>query len=376
MSETCTGILDWHSPHECKLRQFDNGIVADVNDPLVPPDVAAEYDLRPGQRITANIIQKRPKRRSGKQRRGPRPVVESIVEIEGLRPEAWQGRKPFEELTPIDPQPRLSLEYPGCPAACRLIDLFCPIGYGTRGLIVAPPKAGKTVLLQNIAAGITHNHPDVEVVALLIDERPEEVTDFRRNVPAEVLASSNDEDIERHITLGQTAIDRARRMLEAGRDVVVLLDSLTRLGRAFNNSRTHGASGRTMSGGLDSRALEIPKQMFGSARKAEEGGSLTIIASCLVDTGSKADQVIFEEFKGTGNMELILDRSISDLRLFPAINLAASGTRKEDLLLDPAEFKTITALRRRLLNMKPATQIEQLLRALERFPTNAELVKG
>ena len=376
MSETCTGILDWHSPHECKLRQFDNGIVTDVNDPLVPPDVAAEYDLRPGQRITANIIQRRPKRRSGKPRRGPRPVVESIVEIEGLQPEAWQGRKPFEELTPIDPQPRLSLEYPGCPAACRLIDLFCPIGYGTRGLIVAPPKAGKTVLLQNIAAGITHNHPDVEVVALLIDERPEEVTDFRRNVPAEVLASSNDEDIERHITLGQTAIDRARRMLEAGRDVVVLLDSLTRLGRAFNNSRSHGSSGRTMSGGLDSRALEIPKQMFGAARNAEEGGSLTIIASCLVDTGSKADQVIFEEFKGTGNMELILDRSISDLRLFPAINLAASGTRKEDLLLDPAEFKTITALRRRLLNMKPATQIEQLLRALERFPTNAELVKG
>ncbi len=376
MSETCTGILDWHSPQECKLRQFDNGIVTDVNDPLVPPDVAAEYDLRPGQRVTANIIRKRPKRRSGKPRRGPRAVVESIVEIEGLPPETWQARKPFEELTPIDPQPRLTLEYPGCPAACRLIDLFCPIGYGTRGLIVAPPKAGKTVLLQNIAAGITHNHPDVEVVALLIDERPEEVTDFRRNVPAEVLASSNDEDIDRHITLGQTAIDRARRMLEAGRDVVVLLDSLTRLGRAFNNSRKHGNSGRTMSGGLDSRALEIPKQMFGAARKAEEGGSLTIIASCLVDTGSRADQVIFEEFKGTGNMELILDRSISDLRLFPAINLAASGTRKEDLLLDPAEFKTITALRRRLLAMKPATQIEQLLRALDRFPTNAELVKG
>jgi transcription termination factor Rho len=376
MSETCTGILDWHSPHECKLRQYENGIVTDVNDPLVPPEVAAQYDLRPGQRITAAVIQKRPKRRSGKTRRGPRPVVESVLEIEGLSPELWASRKPFEELTPIDPQPRLTLEYPGCPAACRLIDLFCPIGYGTRGLIVSPPKAGKTVLLQNIAAGITHNHPDVEVVALLIDERPEEVTDFRRNVPAEVLASSNDEDIDRHITLGQTAIDRARRMLEAGRDVVVLLDSLTRLGRAFNNSRSHGNSGRTMSGGLDSRALEIPKQMFGAARKAEEGGSLTIIASCLVDTGSRADQVIFEEFKGTGNMELILDRSIADLRLFPAINLAASGTRKEELLLDPAEFKTITALRRRLLSMKPAMQIEQLLKALDRFPTNAQLVKG
>ncbi|MCP4759390.1 MAG: transcription termination factor Rho [Planctomycetes bacterium] len=376
MSETCTGILDWHSPNECKLRQFDNGIVAAPDDPLVPPAVAAEYELRPGQQITASVVHKRPRRRSGKRRGNSRAVVETVVEIEGLSPEDWATKKPFEELTPIDPQPRLNLEYPGCPAACRLIDLFCPIGYGTRGLIVAPPKAGKTVLLQNIAAGIKHNHPEVELVALLIDERPEEVTDFRRNVPAHVLASSNDEDIERHITLGQMAIDRARRMLEAGRDVVVLLDSLTRLGRAFNNSRRHGNSGRTMSGGLDSRALEVPKQMFGSARNIEGGGSLTIIASCLVDTGSKADQIIFEEFKGAGNMELILDRSISEQRLYPAINLAASGTRKEDLLLNPVEFKTITALRRRLLSMPPPLQIEQLLKALERFPANADLVKG
>ena len=376
MSETCRGILDWHSPTECRLRQFENGIIVTPDDPLVPQDITAEWSLRPGQQITAEIIHKRPRRRAGKPRGASRPIVESIIDIEGLEPAAWSERKPFEDLTPIDPQPRMHLEYPGCPAACRLIDLFCPIGYGTRGLIVAPPKAGKTVLLQQIATGITKNHPDVEVVALLIDERPEEVTDFRRNVPAEVLASSNDEDIERHITLGQIAVNRARRMLEAGRDVVMLLDSLTRLGRAFNNSRSHGNSGRTMSGGLDSRALEIPKQMFGSARHAEEGGSLTIIASCLVDTGSKADQVIFEEFKGTGNMELILDRSISELRLFPAINLAASGTRKEDLLLDPVEFKTVTALRRRLMNMKPATQIEQLLKALDRFPTNEDLVRG
>ncbi len=376
MPDTCDGILDWHSPTECRLRQFDNGIVVSSDDPVVPPAVATEYELRPGLFVSANIVHKRPRRRSGRPRGAARAVVESVTRIEGLPPEDWAQRKTFEELTPIDPQPRMSLEYPGCPAACRLIDLFCPIGYGTRGLIVAPPKAGKTVLLQNIASGIKHNHPDVELVALLIDERPEEVTDFRRNVPAQVLASSNDEDIQRHIALGQMAVDRARRMLEAGKDVVMLLDSLTRLGRAFNNSRSHGNSGRTMSGGLDSRALEVPKQMFGSARNAEEGGSLTIIASCLVDTGSKADQVIFEEFKGTGNMELILDRSISELRLFPAINLAASGTRKEDLLLDPVEFKTITALRRRLMNMKPATQVEQLLKALERFPTNADLVQG
>jgi transcription termination factor Rho len=376
MSDTCTGILDWHSPNECRLRQFNNGLVVDEGDPLVPAEVASQFDLRSAQLITAQVISKRSRRRSGKSRGNARLVVNDVTEIEGLSPDAWAARKPFEQLTPIDPQPRLTLEYPGCPAACRLIDLFCPIGYGSRGLIVAPPKAGKTILLQNIALGIKTNHPDVDVVALLIDERPEEVTDFRRNVPAEVLASSNDEDLDRHITLARIAIDRARRLLEAGRDVVVLLDSLTRVGRAFNNHPKYGKSGRTMSGGLDSRALEVPKQMFGSARKVEEGGSLTIIASCLVDTGSRADQVIFEEFKGTGNMELILDRSISEQRLFPAINLAASGTRKEDLLLDETEFKTITALRRRLLPMKPPRQIEQLLKALDRFPTNDDLVRG
>ena len=212
---------------------------------------------------------------------------------------------------------------------------------------------------------------------MLIDERPEEVTDFKRNVPAHVLASSNDQDIDQHIGLGILAIERAKRMLEAGKDVVVLLDSLTRLGRAFNNSRKYGVGGRTMTGGLDSRALEMPKQLFGSARKAEEGGSLTIIATCLVDTGSRADQIIFEEFKGTGNMELILDGTIAEQRLYPAINLAASGTRKEHLLLQgEAELKTVTALRRRLMNMKPPQQIEQLLGALKRFETNEQLVKG
>lgn len=239
-----------------------------------------------------------------------------------------------------------------------------------------PPKAGKTILLQNIAFGIKHNHPQVELVALLIDERPEEVTDFKRNVPAQVLASSNDQDLERHLSLGILAIERAKRMVEAGKDVVVLLDSITRLGRAFNNSRRYGSSGKVMSGGLDSRALEVPKQLFGAARRAEEGGSLTIIATCLVDTGSRADQIIFEEFKGTGNMELILDRGIAEKRLFPAINLAASGTRKEHLLMGERELKTVTALRRRLLAVPPPVQIEQLLGAVQRFPTNEALVAG
>jgi transcription termination factor Rho len=326
-------------------------------------------------------------------------------------PENWRR---FEDLTSVDPAPRLTLEYPGCPASCRLIDLFCPIGRGQRGLIVSPPKAGKTTLLKDIATALLRNHPDVEVVVLLVDERPEEVTDFRRTFvsaaalgaqalademlargegprlvaeagagagPAtptpqrcRVIASSNDHNVDRHIFVCTDTIERCKRMVEAGKHVVVLMDSLTRVGRAFNQSRKHASSGRTMSGGLDSKALEVPRQLFGAARNTEEAGSLTIIASCLVDTGSQADQVIFEEFKGSGNMELILDRKIAERRMFPAINLAESGTRKEHLLLTEQEVKTMTALRRRLLTMPPPQQVEQLLAALKRFPTNAGLV--
>ena len=373
-NESVTGILDWERPHEGRLRQWKNGPVISEQDPYVPVALKEKFPLRAGQMITANVIQKKSKNRKKGRTRNVRPVVSTITAIEGLDPVEYAKHPPFEEMTVIDPQPRITLEYTGCPPACRLIDLFCPIGYGTRGLIVSPPKAGKTVLLQNIAQGIHHNHPNIEVVALLIDERPEEVTEFKRTVPAEVLASSNDQDVDEHIELGIMAIERAKRKLEAGLDVVVLLDSLTRLGRAFNNSKKFASSGRTMSGGLDSRALEVPKQLFGAARNVEQKGSLTIIASCLVDTGSRADQVIFEEFKGTGNMELILDKSISEQRLFPAINLAASGTRKEDLLMTPTECKTVIALRRRLMNMKPPVQIQQLLSALERFETNEDLV--
>ena len=373
---TLSGILEWPEGAEGRIRQLDGCLLISQDDPFVPTALGERYPLRQGQKLKVNVVRKRSRRRRGKRDRQPRAVVDEVLEIEGLDPEQYAGRSPFEELTAVDPEPRMTLEHPGGPPACRLIDLFCPIGYGTRGLIVSPPKAGKTILLQQIAEGIKHGHPEVELIALLIDERPEEVTDFKRNVPAQVLASSNDQDIEQHIGLGILAIERAKRMLEAGKDVVVLLDSLTRLGRAFNNSRKYGTGGRTMSGGLDSRALEMPKQLFGSARKAEEGGSLTIIATCLVDTGSRADQIIFEEFKGTGNMELILDKSISEQRLYPAINLAASGTRKEHLLMPAAELKTVTALRRRLMSMKPPQQIEQLLGALSRFETNERLCKG
>ncbi len=312
-------------------------------------------------------------------------TTEQVAVLAALPPPAAPlTSKTFEELTSIDPQPRLTLEYPGCPPACRLIDLFCPIGRGQRGLIVSPPKAGKTTLLKDIASAVLRNNPDVEVVVLLVDERPKEVTDFRRtfaSVPGlgdtnrcTVVASSTDHDTDRHIAVATQTIDRCKKLVMAGKHVVVVMDSLTRMGRAFNRSRRHASSGRTLTGGIDSRALEVPKQLFGSARNTEEAGSLTLIASCLVDTGSQGDQVIFEEFKGTGNMELILDRKISERRLFPAINLAASGTRKENLLMGEQELKTITALRRRLMSMPPHVQIEQLLAALERFPTNAALV--
>ena len=375
---TLTGILVWPQRAEGRIRQMADGLVESADDPFVPVALGEEFPLRNGQEVTVEVVQKKPRRRRRKNGtaapRNPRPVVDQIIAIEGMDPGEYADMRPFEDLSSIDPQPRLKLEYPGCPPSCRLIDLFCPIGKGQRGLIVAPPKAGKTILLKDIAHALRKNHPELHVFVLLIDERPEEVTDFRRSVDARVFASSNDHDIEKHIAVATMVNDRARRMVEAGKDVVILLDSLTRLGRAFNNSRKHANSGRTLSGGLDSKALTVPKQIFGSARNTEESGSLTVIASCLVDTGSQGDQVIFEEFKGTGNMELVLDRKISERRLFPAINLAASGTRKEDLLLNEQELKTVTALRRRLLNMPPHQQVEQLLAAMQRFETNDDLV--
>lgn len=397
---TSIGILELSNRADGRLRQLNDTYEASPNDPVVPAKAIERFDLRPGLELEVELgkpmggaannngdgggggKKQRGRRGKNKNKRSKRNAigpearrVNQILKIEGLEPEAFvkQSRK-FEDLTTIDPQPRLTLEHPGCAASCRLIDLFCPIGYGQRGMIVSPPKAGKTTLLQNIADAVQKNHEDCEVIALLVDERPEEVTDFRRNVPCTVWASSNDHAPERHVGLVQLAMERCKRKAEQGGNVVVLLDSLTRVGRAFNTAPGMQGTGRTLSGGLDAGALAIPKQMFGAARKFEEGGSLTIIATALVDTGSRGDQVIFEEFKGTGNMELILDRKIAEQRLFPAIDLAASGTRKEHLLMSEHELETMSALRRRLLNMQPASQVEQLLKALERFKTNADLV--
>lgn len=407
MNQIITGILEWPTrasdPQLGRLRQVaDASIIARPDDPIIPIELGERFRLRAGLQVTVELGMRRVSppvsRVTRVDRNAPRstamaPIAERITAIEGKEPHGWFGLKPFEDLTSIDPEPRLTLEYPGCPASCRLIDLFCPIGRGTRGLIVSPPKAGKTTLLKDIAIALLRNHRDLDLYMLLVDERPEEVTDFTRTITkaaeefpsaenlspprrARVIASSNDHGVERHLTVSINTVERCKRLVEMGRHVVVLLDSLTRLGRAFNTSNQHATGGRTLTGGIDSKALEVPKMIFGAARNAEGVGSLTIIATCLVDTGSAMDQVIFEEFKGTGNSELVLDRKVAERRLFPAMNLAESGTRKEDKLLSAAELKTMTALRRNLISMPPHQQIERLLGAMEKFKTNAQLIGG
>lgn len=295
-------------------------------------------------------------------------AVDSVC---GLTPEQFQQRPRFDRLVPIDPRERIRLG-DGGNVTMRVVELIAPMGKGTRGLIVAPPKTGKTRILEELAHAIHAAEPQARIIALLIDERPEEVTHFRRTVPAEVLASSNDQSVQAHVNLAEMVLAHIRCELECGRDVVVLLDSITRLARAFN---LHGpGSRRTMSGGLDARALEIPRKFFGLARNVENGGSVTVIATALVETGSRMDDHIFEEFKGTGNSEIVLDRSLADARIFPAINILASGTRKEELLYGPEEMKGLVRLRRRLADLRPKEAMTTLLDLLQRANTNHELL--
>ncbi len=284
-----------------------------------------------------------------------------------------RGRIHFDNLTPLYPIERIHLEVePKNDLSMRIVDLFTPIGKGQRGLIVSPPRAGKTILLQKIANSIITNHPEIKLIVLLIDERPEEVTDFERSVDAEVVSSTFDETPDRHTEVGQIILERSKRLVEAKKDVVILLDSLTRLARAHNAIVPH--SGKTLSGGLDSTALQKPKKFFGSARKIEEGGSLTIIATALIDTGSRMDEVIFEEFKGTGNLELILDRRLSDRRIFPALDLYKSGTRKEELILEEFELNRLWILRKLLSEMTVIEQMEFLTEKLKRTKTNKDFL--
>ena len=301
-----------------------------------------------------------------------------ITAINGIDPEEAMKRKPFEELVPIYPNERLTLEYDdGTGAkdqnlAIRLVDLIAPIGKGQRGLIVSQPKSGKTTLLKNIANGITNNYPDVTLIVLLIDERPEEVTDMQRSIKGEVVYSTFDELPEHHTKTAEMLLERAKRLVEMGKDVVILLDSLTRLARAYN--LTIPPTGRTLSGGIDPGALHSPKRFFGSARNIENGGSLTIIATALVDTGSRMDDVIFEEFKGTGNMEIHLDRRLSEKRIFPAIDLAKSGTRKEELLLTPSELEGTWGIRKLLSNADNAEATENLINMIVKTSSNKEFI--
>lgn len=331
------------------LRPLNGGII-------VSRQMIREMRLRPGL-----LVRGRTKGRH----------LQRIATIEGREPGDYVDRVTLYEATPVDPHPMLKLEHSPSELTTRVMDILTPVGFGQRGLIVAPPRSGKTILLQNIARGIHANYPNAQVVLLLVDERPEEVTDMRRNVPGTVYASSNDNTVEKHLDLAQLIVERAKRQVEFGADIVILLDSLTRLGRAFNTGGPSG--GRTMSGGLDNRALEIPKRLFGAARKIENGGSLTILATCLIDTGSRMDQVIFEEFKGTGNMELTLDRALANLRIWPALNIPQSGTRKEEKLMAPKDLEAASRLRRHLVNMPPAQAMKTLLDALGKYKTNQDL---
>jgi transcription termination factor Rho len=297
-----------------------------------------------------------------------------IRTINGMPPQEFAGRRRFWELTSIDPFERIRLETDRTELSTRVIDLLTPIGKGQRCLVVAPPRAGKTTLLQKIASAITRNHPEIHLIVLLVDERPEEVTDMKRNVRGEVIASSSDDMARQHVSVARIVLERARRLVEVGRDAVILLDSLTRLARAHNTASP--GTGRTLSGGLDARTMEQPRRLFGAARKAEEGGSLTVIATALVDTGSRMDDVIFQEFKGTGNMELVLDRAMFEQRIYPAVDIARSGTRKEEKLFAKEDLPRIHKLRRVLFEMKPRDAMTKLLDKLAKYPTNVEFLKA
>ena len=334
------------------------------SDPFVTRELIKRFRLKQGHLIEGQAI---------KNERFPNPKVRFIDTVDGCTMEERKGRYSFQQMVSIAPDEQLKLEAKDGRITTRIMDLFCPIGKGTRGLIVAPPRTGKTTLLHDIAHCVIENHPECHVIVLLVDERPEEVTDFKRSVDAEIYASSNDEEITNHTRLAEIAIERAKHLVESGKDVVLLLDSITRLARAYNAAS--GKGGRTMTGGLDSRALEKPRQFFSAARNCEDGGSLTIIATALVQTGSKMDDLIFQEFKGTGNMEMVLDRKAAELRLWPAINLNASGTRKEELILAGKYLEGAQFLRRALAGQKIEDAAEIMIDRFTQTKNNDEFLK-
>lgn len=333
------------------------------SDPFIPKEMIRRFKLRQGSFITGQAYPA--------EGRFPNPKMKFIETVDGLDIEARRAKYDFTTLTTVSPDSQLTIELKDGRLTNRAVDLFCPLGKGTRGLIVAPPRTGKTTLLRDMALGVLENHPECHVMILLVDERPEEVTDFKRSVPAEVWASSNDENIDSHVRIADMAIERAKRLVETGRDVVLFLDSLTRLARAHNTLKN---SGRTGSGGLDVRALEKPRQLFAAARRTEEAGSLTIVASVLVETGSRMDDVIFQEFKGTGNMELVLDRKCAEMRLWPAMNVASSGTRREELLIPADKLDSIHFFRRALVQQKIEDATDTMISRLSKTKSNAEFI--
>jgi transcription termination factor Rho len=358
------GLLELHPNGYGFLRSPENNYSRERTDPFVPGTMIEKFGLRQGVMIRGQVQQAR-------KQQGPR--LKEIVDVDGMPPDQYSQIKSFDSLTPINPEKWYRLETAQQPLSTRVMDLLTPLGRGQRALIVAAPRTGKTILLQHISQGISTNYPDVKLIVLLIDERPEEVTDMRRNVDGEVVASSLDQDVESHVRLSQLIVDRCRRLAEMGKDVFLLLDSITRLARAFN--KWVGNTGRTMSGGVDIKAMDIPKKLFATARAFEEGGSLTVVGTALIDTGSRMDELIFQEFKGTGNMELMLDRKLADRRVWPAIDITQSGTRREELLLPPDVLHAVTMLRRTLTSMHPVDAMEQLTKQLGRFKTNEEFIR-
>ncbi len=349
------------------LRCPEYHYVSCPDDIYVSPSQIRRFGLKTGSTVSGQI---RPPKENER--------YFALLRVEAVNyqdPNLAATKIPFDELTPLHPEQRIIMEWDAEDLSTRVTDMMTPIGFGQRGLIVSPPRAGKTILLQKMARAVLHNFPESYVIMLLVDERPEEVTDMEREVRGpncEVVSSTFDEPAARHLQVSEMVIEKAKRMVEFGTDVVIFLDSITRLARAWNSECP--SSGKILSGGLDANALQYPKRFFGSARKVEEGGSLTILATALVETGSRMDDVIFEEFKGTGNMEIVLDRSLVDRRIWPAIDISASGTRREEMLLDPEEFRRICLLRRGLSEMHPADAMEQLVSRLDLTKSNAEFL--
>jgi transcription termination factor Rho len=373
--QPAAGVLQINEKGFGFLRHAESNYLPSPKDVFVPRNLIQHFRLREGVQLSGTASPAddgRGGRGAGRSSRSQSDQLTSVELINGTDPDRYSRMPEFTKLTSIDPTERLELSAGNPNTSMRVLDLIAPIGKGQRGLIVAPPKTGKTTLIEEIAEAVADNHPETHLVVLLVDERPEEVTHLKRRVRGEVIASSADQNAEYHLMITHLVHERVKRMVECGQDVVMLLDSITRLARASN--RETSRRGRTMSGGVDSRALEFPRKFFGAARKAEEGGSLTIIGTALIDTGSQMDEVIFQEFKGTGNLEIVLDRRLAERRIWPAIDISKSGTRKEEKLFDAETMPQINLLRRALAGKKPIEAMELLLKGLSESADNLQFL--